>query len=102
MSKKPVDIRAVERYKKPNFSALSGTNLHLAMQKRGSMPFVQRPLGFRAVFAWALACALVFAGAVPTEAQTTSASVSGSIRDAQGGVLPGATVTLTSRIPRGR
>ena len=61
------------------------------------MPFVQKPLGFRAVCAWALACALVFAGTVPTEAQTTSASVSGSIRDAQGGVLPGATVTLTSR-----
>jgi hypothetical protein len=30
-------------------------------------------------------------------AQTTSASVSGSVRDAQGGVLPGVTVTLTSR-----
>ena len=30
-------------------------------------------------------------------AQTTSASVSGSIQDAQGGVLPGVTVTMTSR-----
>jgi hypothetical protein len=30
-------------------------------------------------------------------AQTTSASVSGSIQDSQGGVLPGVTVTLTSR-----
>jgi hypothetical protein len=29
-------------------------------------------------------------------AQTTSASVSGSIQDSQGGILPGATVTLTS------
>ncbi|HET9831612.1 MAG TPA: carboxypeptidase regulatory-like domain-containing protein, partial [Vicinamibacterales bacterium] len=42
--------------------------------------------------------ALVFAGS-PTavRAQTTSATVSGSIQDAQGGVLPGVTVTLTSR-----
>jgi hypothetical protein len=30
-------------------------------------------------------------------AQTTSASVSGSIQDSQGGVLPGVTVTITSR-----
>ncbi len=42
--------------------------------------------------------ALVFAG-YPTavRAQTTSASVSGSVQDAQGGVLPGVTVTMTSR-----
>ncbi len=42
--------------------------------------------------------ALVFAG-YPTvlHAQTTSASVSGSVQDAQGGVLPGVTVTMTSR-----
>src|SRR5437870_11953896 len=42
--------------------------------------------------------ALVFAG-YPTVlgAQTTSATVSGSIQDAQGGVLPGVTVTMTSR-----
>jgi len=30
-------------------------------------------------------------------AQTTSASVSGSVQDSQGGVLPGVTVTMTSR-----
>ncbi|MET0167879.1 MAG: hypothetical protein ABW318_23160, partial [Vicinamibacterales bacterium] len=30
-------------------------------------------------------------------AQTTSASVSGVVQDPQGGVLPGVTVTLTSR-----
>ena len=31
------------------------------------------------------------------QAQTTSATVSGSVQDSQGGALPGATVTLTSR-----
>ena len=42
--------------------------------------------------------ALVFA-AHPTvlRAQTTSASISGSVQDSQGGVLPGVTVTMTSR-----
>ena len=46
---------------------------------------------------------LVLSGLVPgalsttTEAQTTSASVSGAVQDAQGGVQPGVTVTLTSR-----
>jgi len=42
--------------------------------------------------------ALVFVGN-PTvlHAQTTSASVSGVVQDSQGGVLPGVTVTLTSR-----
>jgi len=32
-----------------------------------------------------------------TYAQTTSASVAGSVQDSQGGALPGATVTMTSR-----
>src|SRR5207237_7983497 len=42
--------------------------------------------------------AFVFAGH-PTvlRAQTTSASVTGSVQDSQGGVLPGVTVTMTSR-----
>ena len=41
--------------------------------------------------------ALMFAGSPPRlDAQTTSASVTGSIQDPQGGVLPGVTVTLTS------
>jgi hypothetical protein len=34
---------------------------------------------------------------LPLQAQTTSATVSGFVTDAQGGALPGATVTLTSR-----
>ena len=42
--------------------------------------------------------ALVFAGyPAVVRAQTTSASVSGSIQDSQGAVLPGVTVTMTSR-----
>ena len=50
----------------------------------------------RGLFRFALA-ALLAAG-IPAElrAQTTSASVTGSIQDPQGGVLPGVTVTLTS------
>jgi hypothetical protein len=41
--------------------------------------------------------ALAFsADATIVRAQTTSASVAGSVQDSQGGVLPGATVTLTS------
>jgi hypothetical protein len=40
---------------------------------------------------------LAFASPPPAGAQTTSASVSGAVQDAQGGVLPGVTVTLTSR-----
>lgn len=43
-----------------------------------------------------LAAALVLAGSSALSAQTTSASVAGSVKDAQTGVLPGATVTLTS------
>jgi hypothetical protein len=44
-----------------------------------------------------LVAVAVLALAVPAHAQTTSASVSGSVRDSQGGALPGANVTLTSR-----
>ena len=46
----------------------------------------------------ALVGLLCFAGTTALYAQTTSASVFGSVKDSQGGVLPGATVTLTSPV----
>jgi hypothetical protein len=51
----------------------------------------RRALSFAAV---GVLCLLV---AAPLAAQTTSASIFGQVKDTQGGVLPGATVTLTSR-----
>ena len=51
-----------------------------------------RPVWVRAVLA-AILCLICYG---ETFAQTTSATVSGSVKDEQGGVLPGATVTLTS------
>ncbi len=45
----------------------------------------------------ALAGLVVLGLAVPSQAQTTSASVSGAVQDQQGGMLPGVVVTLTSR-----
>jgi hypothetical protein len=43
-----------------------------------------------------LVAALCLVGSGGLQAQTTSATVSGSVKDTQGGVLPGAAVTLTS------
>jgi hypothetical protein len=45
----------------------------------------------------ALVTGLCLVVAAPLAAQSTSASVFGQVKDTQGGVLPGATVTLTSR-----
>ena len=43
-----------------------------------------------------VAAVALFAGARPAQAQITSGSVGGSVKDQQGGVVPGATVTLVS------
>src|SRR5262245_40792631 len=43
---------------------------------------------------WGLVMALVLA--VPAAAQITTGSVSGSVKDAQGGVIPGATIILVN------
>ena len=53
--------------------------------------------GLRTVGSTAVVCLVFLVYAPFTHAQSTSASVSGAIADAQGGVLPGVTVTLTSR-----
>jgi hypothetical protein len=50
----------------------------------------------RACLRVTLAAALCLLARGSLQAQTTSASVAGSVKDTQGGVLPGATVTLTS------
>src|SRR5262245_48382329 len=52
---------------------------------------------YRAAMGAALVGTLCLAGSASLQAQTTSASVSGTVKDSQGGVLPGATVTLTSK-----
>jgi hypothetical protein len=52
---------------------------------------------FRGLARVLLAGLLVLGTAPGTRAQTTSATVSGSVQDSQGGALPGVVVTLTSR-----
>ena len=51
----------------------------------------------RHAFRWAVAVGLCLLVAMPVAAQTTSSSIAGQVKDSQGGVLPGAQVTLTSR-----
>ena len=51
----------------------------------------------RRALSWAIAVGLCLVMVAPVAAQTTSASVFGQVKDAQGGALPGATITLTSR-----
>ena len=49
-----------------------------------------------AITAIAAALVLISAFDQPTAAQLTTASVSGTVKDVQGGVIPGATLTLIS------
>src|SRR5215470_12728308 len=58
------------------------------------MPLLRRFPALRSALGTTLVGVLCLAGT--SHAQTTSASVSGSVKDSQGGVLPGATVTLKS------
>ena len=44
----------------------------------------------------AIALLALCAAAVPASAQITTGTVLGTVKDAQGGVIPGATVTLIS------
>jgi hypothetical protein len=58
------------------------------------MSFLRRPKG---VVRLAVLTLVVAGSHSSLQAQTTSASVSGTVQDSQSGVLPGVTVTLTSR-----
>lgn len=51
----------------------------------------------RRALTWVVATGLCLLAAAPVAAQTTSASVAGQVKDTQGGVLPGAAITLTSK-----
>ena len=66
-----------------------------ASKERGGFIHLTR-LG-RATLGVAVAIGLALYAVAPIGAQTTSASIFGQVKDSQGGVLPGATVTLTSR-----
>ena len=53
-------------------------------------------IGRRKVSIFAAAVFAILAITAPASAQTTTATVTGTVKDAQGGVIPGATVTLIS------
>ena len=59
-------------------------------------------IGRKSVRALAVAMIALLAIAVPASAQTTTGTVAGTVKDAQGGVIPGATVTLVSASARHR
>jgi len=59
----------------------------------------RHPLG-RSRFTLALVLALLAAAAAPAQAQSLFGSLSGTVTDAQGGVLPGASVSLTDQASR--
>ena len=62
-----------------------------------SMAFIRRLQRFSAALGTAVVGVLILATPTTLQAQTTTASMSGAVKDSQGGVLPGANVTLTSR-----
>src|SRR5260221_4647721 len=66
-------------------------------EERMYMPFVRTFRSLRTVLGAALVGVLCLAGARTLHAQTTSASVSGSVSDSQAGMLPVVHCTLTSR-----
>src|SRR5689334_525424 len=53
--------------------------------------------GLRALCASVLTGLMLVAGVPAASAQTASASVAGTVQDAQGGALPGVAITLTSK-----
>src|SRR5262245_35083479 len=53
-------------------------------------------MGVNPLRAFVAELVMISASAIPSAAQVTTASVAGSVRDVQGGVIPGATLTLIS------
>jgi hypothetical protein len=66
-------------------------------EREDLMPFVRRFRRLHAVLRTVVGAMFCLATPTTLTAQTTSASVSGSVKDSQSGILPGATVALTSR-----
>ena len=62
----------------------------MGMVRKSDRRFYSAAVGALIALAWLMS-------GTPLQAQTTSASIFGQVKDSQGGVLPGATVTLTSR-----